>query len=317
MGLLDRAYLDAGFEVVPGCEIDSSKRAMYAKLCGGEPIVRDLKDLPAALAGEHFDGIIGGPSCQDHSKLRAMRKPKFPDLTPGVLRVLEVVDHDWFNFENVVPINIPGAAHTRLNAMHFYKPHQSRVRWFTHSASIAPPPRIVHGQRRRPDGIPGRGRADLRSQARRAPAGLPRGVQAAVPLCPTAARSGRRCAVPAGTRLGTIHQITGGVRMTCAKTTVRCTIVAVDGRRFVGTNYCENPQPVCPRAPGEGYEKCATICRQVGHAEPVAVALAGEHARGGRAYIEGHTYACMNCQHALFGAGVISFTVGAPPEVIQ
>lgn len=99
----------------------------------------------------------------------------------------------------------------------------------------------------------------------------------------------------------------------CAKATVRCTLVTAAGEHIVGTNHCENPQAVCPRAPGEGYEKCASICRQVGHAEVVAVNLAGARARGARAYLEGHTYACMACQHALFGAGVISFSVGAPP----
>ena len=79
MGLLDRAFMDAGFEVVPGCEIDASKRAMYAELCGGAPLVHDLADLPAAVAGQRFAGIIGGPSCQAHSKLKSIKKPKFPD----------------------------------------------------------------------------------------------------------------------------------------------------------------------------------------------------------------------------------------------
>lgn len=102
----------------------------------------------------------------------------------------------------------------------------------------------------------------------------------------------------------------------CAKVTVRCTLVAADGGRIVGTNYCRNPQQVCPRAPGEGYEKCTSICDQAGHAEAVAVALAGTRARGTRAYLECHTYACMACQHALFGAGVVSFSVGAPPAEI-
>lgn len=45
------------------------------------------------------------------------------------------------------------------------------------------------------------------------------------------------------------------------------------------------------------------------HAEQVAVKIAGPRARGSRAYLEGHTYACMACQHALFGAGVISFSI--------
>ena len=92
--------------------------------------------------------------------------------------------------------------------------------------------------------------------------------------------------------------------MTCAKTTVACKIVASDGTVFVGTNSCVNPQPVCPREPGEGYTKCRTICQQQGHAEIQALRLAGEKAKGGVAYLRGHTYACQSCQEALFGAGI-------------
>lgn len=145
MGLMDRAYMDAGYEVVAGCEIDAEKRAMYKALCGGEPLVHDLTHLPVVLRGHRFDGIIGGPSCQSHSKLKAMRKPKFPDLTPLVLALLDAVPHGWFKFENVVPIDIPGAVHTRANAMHFYQPHQSRERWFTHSPSLTPPQPVYSG----------------------------------------------------------------------------------------------------------------------------------------------------------------------------
>lgn len=147
MGLLDRAFMDAGFEVVPGCEIHAEKRAMYRALCGGDPLVHDLKDLPAAVVGQHFDGIIGGPSCQAHSKLRAMRTPKFPDLTPLVDAVLDAVQPEWFVFENVTPVRLASAAYkaTRCNAMHFYQPHQSRERWFTHSDNIRPPRPIFKG----------------------------------------------------------------------------------------------------------------------------------------------------------------------------
>jgi DNA (cytosine-5)-methyltransferase 1 len=139
MGLMDRAFMDAGFEVVPGCEIDPQKRAMYEKLCGGQHLCHDLKYMASAALLPAFNGIIGGPSCQSHSKLKAIRKPKFPDLTPLVLDLLKVVDHDWYCFENVVPIDIPGAVHTKCNAMHYYQPHQSRERWFTHSPNITPP----------------------------------------------------------------------------------------------------------------------------------------------------------------------------------
>lgn len=98
----------------------------------------------------------------------------------------------------------------------------------------------------------------------------------------------------------------------CAKAVIKCTIVSIDGKRFIGENWCANPQEVCPRDVGEGYEKCISICKQEGHAEVVAVKLAGEAAKGARAFLEGHTYACMNCQHALFGAGVESLSLGSP-----
>jgi hypothetical protein len=99
----------------------------------------------------------------------------------------------------------------------------------------------------------------------------------------------------------------------CAKAEVKCTLIATDGSRFVGGNWCENPQPKCPRAPGEGYEKCKTICKQLGHAEEVARMLAGDKAVGARAYLEGHRHACENCQVVLFGAGVESLSIKAPP----
>jgi len=152
MGLMDRAFKDAGFNVEPGCEIDAQKRAMYMALCerGGNArphLCHDLKELPGLVdwMGLRYAGIIGGPSCQSHSKLRAMRDPKFPDLTPLVLDLLATVPHDWFLFENVVPIDIPGAVHTRCNAMHYYQPHQSRSRWFTHSPNIVPPKPVYRG----------------------------------------------------------------------------------------------------------------------------------------------------------------------------
>lgn len=95
----------------------------------------------------------------------------------------------------------------------------------------------------------------------------------------------------------------------CAKTRVTCTVTFSDGRRLVGENLCRNPQPVCPRAPGEGYEKCTTVCDQIGHAEQVAVQLAGGNLLGGHAVLRGHTYACRECQEALFGAGLSTLAV--------
>ncbi len=99
----------------------------------------------------------------------------------------------------------------------------------------------------------------------------------------------------------------------CAKQPVTCVIVTDKGEHIRGGNWCEFPQTVCPRTPGEGYEKCKTVCGQLGHAEIVAVETAGDKARGGRAYLNGHTYACQKCQETLFKAGVISLSVGIIP----
>ena len=100
----------------------------------------------------------------------------------------------------------------------------------------------------------------------------------------------------------------------CAKATVRCTLVTADGQHIVGENWCDNPQRVCPRLPGEDYAKCRTVCRQQGHAEQVAVRLAGRLAVGAHAYLTGHTYACQSCQESMFGAGVIALSVGIKPK---
>jgi hypothetical protein len=107
----------------------------------------------------------------------------------------------------------------------------------------------------------------------------------------------------------------------CAKTTVRCTIVAPNGERFVGENICHTPQAVCPRVAGEDYAKCATVCHQVGHAEAVAAYLGRGRSEGGTAYLEGHTYACASATRrrkpssASTGPGFRSMTMFAhlPP----
>lgn len=80
------------------------------------------------------------------------------------------------------------------------------------------------------------------------------------------------------------------------------------GETFTGTNDCRNPQPSCPRLPGEGYEKCKTICDQEGHAEEIALKAAGDKAKGAIASLEGIGHYCKNCQIKLFAAGVISLT---------
>lgn len=101
--------------------------------------------------------------------------------------------------------------------------------------------------------------------------------------------------------------------MTCAKRTVLAVIEDAEGRVLSwGSNVCLSPQAKCPREPGEGYEKCQTVCRQVGHAEEVALMQlpteqwpAAAHCR-----VLGISHVCDNCQHALWTAGIDSFTVG-------
>lgn len=90
----------------------------------------------------------------------------------------------------------------------------------------------------------------------------------------------------------------------CAKQRVTCTLYAADGQQFIGENLCQTPQRFCPRLPGEGYEKCKTVCNQLGHAEVLAVQAAGEHAKGAMAILTGHDHACADCQRTLFAAGV-------------
>lgn len=150
-GLLDKAFIEAGFDVVPGCELMEHKRRLYRKFVGGDHICHDLADLPDMLVGQHFDLILGGPSCQSHTRLKAIRTPKFPDLTPLVNRLLDRVSHTAYLFENVVPVEIAGAVHTMRNAMNFPECHdgrlihQSRLRWFTHSDNILPPELVMPG----------------------------------------------------------------------------------------------------------------------------------------------------------------------------
>lgn len=144
-GLWDRAWIDAGHEVIAGCELMPHKRAIYRAFCGGVHLCHDIRDLPDLVRGMRFDGIIGGIPCQSFSKLRSIRDAKFPDLTIEAQAVLDACEWGWFSFENVAKLAIPGAAHTMLNAMHYGKPHQSRVRWFTHSPNIAPASKIYPG----------------------------------------------------------------------------------------------------------------------------------------------------------------------------
>ncbi|WPH68528.1 hypothetical protein [Stenotrophomonas phage BUCTxx99] len=59
----------------------------------------------------------------------------------------------------------------------------------------------------------------------------------------------------------------------CVKRPVSAVVTLKDGRILIGGNVCTNPQTKCPRQPGEGYQKCYTVCGQLDHAEQVAIRL--------------------------------------------
>jgi deoxycytidylate deaminase len=104
--------------------------------------------------------------------------------------------------------------------------------------------------------------------------------------------------------------------MTCAKRTVTCRIENThpsgELEYVEATNWCANPQPACPRLPGEDYAKCASVCQQSGHAETNALALArkaGIYLRGATAVLRGHYWICEPCGRAMLEAGVRSVTL--------
>jgi deoxycytidylate deaminase len=56
------------------------------------------------------------------------------------------------------------------------------------------------------------------------------------------------------------------------------------------------------------------MCAQPAHAEVNALAFAGEEAIGAVLYLEGHTYACDNCQKNAAAAGIAEIRIEAPPS---
>jgi len=97
--------------------------------------------------------------------------------------------------------------------------------------------------------------------------------------------------------------------MTCAKRVVFCELYNTEGDLVsVGSNSCAAPQDVCPREPGEGYEKCTTVCHQFGHAEEVALDISRGDRYGWeqleKAIIYGHHRTCDECRKQLEEAGI-------------
>lgn len=85
--------------------------------------------------------------------------------------------------------------------------------------------------------------------------------------------------------------------MTCAKKVVKTRLLLKDGSLYYGDNSCLTPQPYCPRAPGEGYTKCGSVCHQPHHAEVHAIIQAMQDERdvhGGHMIVY-HDKVCSNC----------------------
>ena len=104
--------------------------------------------------------------------------------------------------------------------------------------------------------------------------------------------------------------------MTCAKRQVTALLTTRHGDTVRGTNECFNPQPVCPRKPGEDYTKCRTICKQRGHAEIQAIDAALEYGLdlfGATCTVTGHYYVCHHCAQALSDAGVSEIRIVVEP----
>ena len=95
----------------------------------------------------------------------------------------------------------------------------------------------------------------------------------------------------------------------CYKREVCAIIVTQQGEISVGENLIYNDEVTeCPRAKGEGYEKCTSICAQKGHAETEAIRKAkdsGYDLEGGNLYLMGHHRICGPCKEACDNAGLI------------
>lgn len=111
IGLLDRAFEEAGFCVVRGPD----------PLWGGD--VRQFHPPPG-----RFDGVIGGPPCQPFSQLVHMIRangyePRHENLIPEYERVVAEAQPSWFIMEEVRAAPLPEIAgyllHSQMvNARH-------------------------------------------------------------------------------------------------------------------------------------------------------------------------------------------------------
>lgn len=94
-------------------------------------------------------------------------------------------------------------------------------------------------------------------------------------------------------------------------------IIENNGRYWIGSNWCRNPQTECPRKnmlSGTGYDLCRNVCKQKNHAEIDACKQAGNSAKGGTLYLIGHTYCCDNCKETMSKYGIKQIIIGKLPK---
>jgi len=127
IGLLDRAFEEAGFTVVRGPDV----------LWGGD--VRRFTPPPGVFAG-----VIGGPPCQCHCRRVHMNLAQgnaiAPDLVPDYARIVEAAQPHWFVMENVeaVPdLDVRGFLVQRLTLnARWVGMEQSRLRVFQYGSRV-------------------------------------------------------------------------------------------------------------------------------------------------------------------------------------
>jgi deoxycytidylate deaminase len=114
----------------------------------------------------------------------------------------------------------------------------------------------------------------------------------------------------------------------CVKASVIATLITKEGERFESSNYCMNPQKICPRvvagyAPGQGYQLCKDICQQPAHAEVNVLAFVesrGHNMQDATVYVD-YTdntgkvspWVCEPCAMLCSERGA-SHILGKPPE---
>ena len=88
----------------------------------------------------------------------------------------------------------------------------------------------------------------------------------------------------------------------CFKREVCAVLITEKGEISVGQNIIYNKEVMdCPRAKGEGYYKCTSVCQQKGHAETEAIRKAIEarhNIENANLYLMGHYRICGPCKAA-------------------